>query len=104
MAREVVQAFNSMRDIVGGDMNCTAEYGEGKPFDIFVGADLQDARTLTDSTSHAVTYNAFGQREGSVIDHIFVRDLRVLRFRTLDGDYGVPYISDYYPIAVTVQL
>ena len=89
--------------VVGGDMNCTAEYDENKPFDFFSRAGLQDAREMTDSTSHAITYNAYGNGEGSVIDHFFVKNLKVRQFRTLDGDYGVPYISDHYPIEITIK-
>lgn len=87
--------------IVGGDMNSTID---DTIFRSLYAAGLQDARTLTDSTSHAITYNAFGQNEGMVIDHFFVRDVKVLRFRTLNGDYGVPYISDHYPIEVTINI
>ncbi|MBR6900079.1 MAG: endonuclease/exonuclease/phosphatase family protein, partial [Bacteroidales bacterium] len=87
--------------IVGGDMNSTID---DTIFHSLYAAGLQDARTLTDSTSHAITYNAFGQNDGAVIDHFFVRDVKVLRFRTLNGDYGVPYISDHYPIEVTISI
>ena len=87
--------------IVGGDMNTTID---DTIFRSLYAVGLQDARTLTDSTSHAITYNAFGNGDGAVIDHFFVRDIEVLRFRTLDGDYGVSYISDHYPIAIDVRL
>lgn len=104
--------------IVGGDMNSTLD---DTIFRSLYAVGLQDARTLTDSTSHAITFNAFGQGKGSVIDHFFVRDIKVLRFRTLDGNYfpeepstaeinnndvrnGAPYISDHYPIAITLVL
>jgi endonuclease/exonuclease/phosphatase family metal-dependent hydrolase len=90
--------------IVGGDMNTEGDSSEYSAFAYFRRVGLQDARTLTDSTSHAITYNAFGQNDGAVIDHFFVRDIKVLRFRTLDGDYGVPYISDHYPIEVTINI
>lgn len=39
-----------------------------------------------------------------VIDHLFVRNMKCLSYRTLDGDYGVPYISDHYPIEIVVRL
>ena len=94
--------------ILGGDMNSTID---DTIFRALYNVGLQDARTLTDSTSHAITYNAFGGldqsgngTEGKVIDHFFVRDVQGLSFRTLDGDYGVPYISDHYPIEITVKL
>ena len=89
--------------IVGGDMNTEGDSSEYSAFAFFRRVGLQDARTLTDSTSHAITYNAYGNGEGSVIDHFFVKNLKVLRFRTLDGDYGVPYISDHYPIEITIK-
>ncbi len=89
--------------IVGGDMNTEGDSSEYSPFAFFRRVGLRDARTLTDSTSYAITYNAYGQAEGSVIDHFFVRDAQVLRFSTLDGDYGVPYISDHYPIEILLR-
>ena len=39
-----------------------------------------------------------------MIDHFFVRKMKVKQFRTLDGDYGVPYISDHYPIEMVIRL
>ncbi|MBR4505221.1 MAG: endonuclease/exonuclease/phosphatase family protein [Bacteroidales bacterium] len=100
----VANRLGELPAIVGGDMNCTADSSEYSPFAFFRRAGLQDARTLTDSTSNAITYNAFGKGEGSVIDHFFVKDFEVVRFRTFDGDYGVPFISDHYPIEITVKL
>ena len=87
--------------ILGGDMNSTID---DTIFRALYNVGLQDARTLTDSTSNAITYNAYGQAEGSVIDHFFVKDIMVLQFRTLNGDYGVPYISDHYPIEIVIRL
>jgi hypothetical protein len=54
---------------------------------------------------HAITYNAFGKGPGASIDHFFVRgDIEVKQYRILDGDYGVPYISDHYPIEMVIRL
>lgn len=100
----VANGLRGVPVVVGGDMNCTADTVRGNPFDFFSRAGLQEAREMTDSTSHAITYNAFGQGEGSVIDHFFVKGLEVVKFSTLDGDYGVPYISDHYPIEVVIRL
>ena len=59
---------------------------------------------IADTTDNAITYNAFGKAEGKQIDHFFVRGWsKVPLFRTLDGDYGVPYISDHYPIITTLR-
>ena len=105
---QIVNESEGFPVILGGDMNSTID---DTIFRSFSAAGLQDAREMTDSTSHAITYNAFGGcdqsgngTEGKVIDHFFVRDAQVLRFRTLDGDYGVPYISDHYPIEILVRL
>lgn len=87
--------------ILGGDMNSTID---DTIFNAFYNVGLQVARDMTDSTSNAITYNAYGQGEGSVIDHFFVKDLKVESFRTLNGDYGVPYISDHYPIEIVISL
>ena len=105
---ELVKESEGFPVILGGDMNSTID---DTIFGTFYKAGLKDARTMTDSTSHAITYNAFGGRnqsgngtEGKVIDHFFVHGLKVVQFRTLDGDYGVPYISDHYPIEVILSL
>ena len=94
--------------ILGGDMNSTID---DTIFGAFYRAGLKDARTITDSTSNAITYNAFGGcdqsgngTDGKVIDHFFVNGCEVVSFRTLDGDYGVPYISDHYPIEIVIRL
>ena len=87
--------------ILGGDMNSTID---DTIFNAFYKVGLKPARAMTDSTSDAITYNGYGKEEGKVIDHFFVKDLKVVSFRTLNGDYGVPYISDHYPIEITIRL
>ena len=94
-------AAADMPVVLGGDMNSTIE---DPVFGRLMDCGMQVARDIAPETSHALTYNAFGQGEGSVIDHFFVRNMEVARFRTLDGDYGVPYISDHYPVEITVVL
>lgn len=89
--------------IVGGDMNSTIDdtifrnlYAEG----------LRAARETAPRkrTDNRITYNAYGKDKGAVIDHFFVRGVKMKWFCTLDGDYGVPYISDHYPIEMTIKL
>lgn len=56
----------------------------------------RETAPVTDSTT---TYNAWGRRETpTIIDHIFYRNLTPLSYKTVTRDYGVPYISDHYPI------
>lgn len=89
--------------IVGGDMNSSIldtalwafEYVHLTP------ACDEVATTLC----HAVTYNAYGKGPGASIDHFFVRGgIEVKQYHILDGNYGVPYISDHYPIEVILSL
>ena len=87
--------------ILGGDMKSTID---DTIFNAFYKVGLKPARAMTDSTSDAITYNGYGKEEGKVIDHFFVKDLKVVSFRTLNGDYGVPYISDHYPIEMVIEL
>lgn len=87
--------------IVGGDMNSTID---DPIFQNFYAVHLQAARTLTRHTSHLDTYNAYGKDKSSLIDHFFVRNIKVNSFSTLNGDYGIPYISDHYPIGMTIKL
>jgi endonuclease/exonuclease/phosphatase family metal-dependent hydrolase len=97
----IVAKCNSLPVILGGDMNSTID---DTIFNALYNVGLKPARKLTDNSSTAITYNAYGNEEGKVIDHFFVRDVRVEQFRTLDGDYGVPYISDHYPIEMVIRL
>ena len=87
--------------ILGGDMNSTID---DTIFNAFYSVGLKPAREMTDSTSNAITYNGYGKEEGKVIDHFFVKDFKVVSVCTLNGDYGVPYISDHYPIEMVIEL
>lgn len=40
----------------------------------------------------------------AVIDHIFCRDVTPLVFRVHRGDYGVPFISDHYPVSLDFKV
>ncbi len=87
--------------ILGGDMNTTIE---DTIFQAFYRVGLKPARELTPITCHKNTYTGFGKDKPTLIDHFFVSDITVESFCTLDGDYGVPYISDHYPIMMVIHL
>lgn len=88
--------------IVGGDMNTTILDTVLLPFEY---VSLTPAcNQVSSKKCHSDTYNAFGKGPGSAIDHFFVRNIEVKDFRILDGDYGVPYISDHYPIEMVIKL
>lgn len=51
------------------------------------------------------TYNAYGDNSGSAIDHCFYKDFySVPSFVTVRDKYaGLTYISDHYPISITLK-
>ena len=63
-------------------------------------AEMTDSRTFLPEEQWSETYNAWGKEyDGTrIIDYIFYKNAEVTSFRTLNGDYGKPYISDHYPI------
>ena len=88
---------------VGGDLNSPSENA------IFVplaenGCSL--ARTATPDTDNHGTFNAFGTAPSSiVIDHIYFKgNVQPKTYKVLNGDYGVPFISDHYPVAFEFNL
>lgn len=87
--------------ILGGDMNSTLEDSIFLPL---AEAGLISARDIADTTDNATTYNAYGKGPDAQIDHFFVRGWsKATSFHTLNGDYGVPYISDHYPVSTTLE-
>lgn len=62
---------------------------------------MDSARDTAPVTDDKLSFNSFGLSEPAPtwnIDHIFYRNAEALEFRTVDDDYGVPFISDHYPI------
>lgn len=61
---------------------------------------MNDSRALLPTKQWEASFNYFGKPyDGNpVIDHIFYKNAEITDFRTLNGDYGKPYISDHYPI------
>ena len=73
-------------------------------FQAFYNVGMKVAREQTRHSSFVDTYTGYGKDKSSLIDHFFVREVKVKRFRTLNGEYGVPYISDDYPIEIVIRL
>lgn len=91
----------------------SADFNSDTKNDIFLPlkAVLDDAREKSPMTDKAPTYNGFGNIPESdvnneqevLIDHIFYRHATPKSFEVLDGNYGVPYISDHYPISFILE-
>lgn len=57
------------------------------------------AQRFAEISDDNITYNAFGLGIISRrIDFIFYNNAKALAYKTIVKDYGVPYISDHYPI------
>lgn len=83
--------------VLTGDFNI--EPGD----DIFVPLDesMSSARQSASQTDNKGTFNQFGKmKRKCILDYIFYRGKKVkcCKFRTMDGDYGAPFISDHYPV------
>lgn len=61
---------------------------------------MYDARTTSPKTSTTqVTFNNFGGDGQTIIDHIFYGgNIEAEAYEVITGSYGVPYISDHYPV------
>lgn len=88
--------------ILGGDFNSPVDNPIYDPLKKFM-SDVREKAPVTDSKG---TFNGFGSAPDTIlIDHLFYRGgLKCQSFRTLDGNYGVGYISDHYPIEMIFTL
>ena len=87
---------------LSGDFNSTTDDPIFDPLK----ASLKDARMMSAISDKIITYNGFGTvtdnpntRKEWVIDHIFFSGVNPMAFMVLNGNYGVPFISDHYPIS-----
>jgi endonuclease/exonuclease/phosphatase family metal-dependent hydrolase len=96
-----LQAAGKKAIIVGGDFNSELADSLLIPMQEALGY----ARHDSPATDDKGTFNNWGRAaEGYIIDHIFYTGVTPKEYRTLDGNYGVPYISDHYPIAFTFEM
>ena len=65
---------------------------------------MKDSRAILPESEWIPTYNSFGNGGDSMIDYIFYKNAEVLDFKTLNGDYGKPYISDHYPVMAKMKI
>lgn len=56
-------------------------------------------------TDFNTTYNGYTKNKNSIIDHIYCSDyLQVVEYHTINEDYGVPFVSDHYPVYAIIKL
>ena len=89
--------------LLGGDMNSSMA---DTIFTPLLRLGMLPVRDLTQQTDQEPSFNAFGiqgnafanNRGEHVIDQFFARNIFAIQFKTLVDYFGVPYISDHYPI------
>jgi len=87
--------------VFGGDLNSDISDPIFNPLKKF----LKVARECSPITDNKGTMNGFGATPNNIVlDHFFCKNVECKKFRTLDSDYGVPYISDHYPIEFVFEL
>ena len=71
-------------------------------------AELAECRETAPVTDGRNTFNDWGNKHvpdgEDIIDHIFYRGVTAERYDLLTGDYGVPYISDHWPVSGTFRV
>ncbi|MCF0179448.1 MAG: endonuclease/exonuclease/phosphatase family protein [Bacteroidales bacterium] len=98
---EKAEAFadNSLPWLISADFNSKTDDAIFNPLKAFA----KDARATSQVSDSIDTYNGFGNEASlavgdNLIDHIFYRDIEPLEFVTHNESYGVPFVSDHYPI------
>ncbi len=78
-----------------GDFNAWISHDLFKP----ITEEYFDARRFADYTDNEKSFNLWGKWYADwSVDYIFYKNADALAFRTVIEDYGVPYISDHYPL------
>lgn len=88
-------AGDSIPVVIGGDMNSNLQ---DTIFRSFSEDGWVSVREMLAPEDTLPTYTGYGKEKASQIDHFFIRNLRPVSIKTLNGNYGVPYISDHYPV------
>ena len=79
---------------VMGDLNVTPDAPELAP----MWNTMKLAQNEAPVTDMGMTFHSWGKGKGKMIDYIFYRNASALEFRILKNGYGVPYLSDHYPV------
>jgi endonuclease/exonuclease/phosphatase family metal-dependent hydrolase/lysophospholipase L1-like esterase len=86
---------DSVPMFVMGDLNVTPDAPELAP----MWNSMRLAQREAPVTDTLYTFHGYKEGKGKIIDYIFYRNASPLEFRILRDGYGVPYLSDHYPIS-----
>ncbi len=80
---------------ITGDLNTWINNSNLRP----ITNEYYDARRFADYSDNKKSFNYWGKWYANWnIDYIFYKNANALAFRTVTEDFGVPFISDHYPI------
>ncbi len=95
---QIAAIAGECRVMLGGDFNVEPGHEVLAP----LAYGWQEARKASPVSDDKDSYNAFGKR-GQQYDHIFFKGFKPLSFKTVDANYGVPYVSDHYPVMAILR-
>ncbi len=104
-------AGNDAHVVISGDMNSNPKTAfdinkDGNPIRVHQAFErwMKSGRETAYCTDKHYTFNGLSEaRKHYWLDHFFYRNAEAIRFQTLVKNYGAPYISDHYPIALTLK-
>lgn len=88
---------DSVPMFVMGDLNVLPDAPELAP----MWQTMKLAQYEAARTDSMYTFHGYQEGKGKLIDYIFYRNASALEFRVLTNGFGVPYLSDHYPIVAT---
>jgi endonuclease/exonuclease/phosphatase family metal-dependent hydrolase len=100
LIRKIDEIAGKATVFVTGDFNAP----QSDPVMAPMFAAFTSARDEAPRTDHHGTFNGWGSAPNSfIIDFIFSRNATPITFRTVTENYGVPYVSDHYPIVANFE-
>lgn len=101
------ESYGKWPVIFAGDMNASYATTDTRRESLSAIYDwMAGARETAAETDSKPSYNGLGKSTAGkclIPDNVFLRDAKAVEFRTLDGNYGVPYISDHNPIYCKIK-
>ena len=98
------EKHSSYPAILSGDMNVEATH---EAFKVLTSSLMNNTRDVApkDHTDRNTTFNGYTASKMSIIDHIYCsKILQVAEYHTVNENYGVPYISDHYPVYAIIKM
>lgn len=92
---------SSIPVILGGDMDSNID---DLTFNPLFRIGMDEAREIAPKTDHKITYTGYGKKRPAIKDHFLTRGLKIQQFRTITKRFGIPYLSDHYPIEIIFNL